>query len=197
MTATRGTSSRPGVEVARNGGVRSRIVAKQFANDTVHEYFAATPDFVCFRLLAGLLATRRHDVACVVDAVSAFLQSVPEDGYVVRPPTLVPKPNTMWLLHKALLGLRKSSHLWQDHQAVQFVEHGGFMLNSLELCVFHKHGCDIFLENHSDDTLAIGSYEQIQWFRQWVNEHFKCNISAIIGYDQGTANEGHLLKRRF
>lgn len=59
--------------MAKNAGVRSRSVAKQFANDTLHEDFAATPEFVCFRLFLGLLATRRHCVACMVDAVSVFL----------------------------------------------------------------------------------------------------------------------------
>ena len=93
------------VDVPKNGAVRSRIVAKQFATGTVHEYFTATPDAVCFRLFLGLLASRPHYIVCVVDAVSAFLQSESNEGYVVRPPVSVRRAGVLWLLRKALPGL--------------------------------------------------------------------------------------------
>lgn len=45
--------------------------------------------------------------------------------------------------------------------------------------------------------MVIGSRGQINSLMKWVGEHFECNVSGVIGYDQGGTSEGFFLKRRF
>ena len=95
------------VDVPKNGAVRSRIVAvvaKQFAQEAVAEYFAGTPDPIAFRFFLRCLGCDKELVARTIDAVSAFLQAKSEDNFVVRLPKNVRKPGQLWLLKKALPG---------------------------------------------------------------------------------------------
>ncbi|ESK95281.1 gag-pol polyprotein [Moniliophthora roreri MCA 2997] len=66
--------------------------------------------------ISGLAATLNWEIH-VVDVKSAFLNSeipVDQPAYVAQPPGYVVKgkKNCVWLLHKALYGLRQSAFLW-------------------------------------------------------------------------------------
>eukprot|EP00971_Amphidinium_carterae_P348914 6490741-Amphidinium_carterae.1 len=175
--------------------VRSRVVGQQFKTETDDEFFAATPDMACFRLLLSDLARSRGRVGVTVDAVSAFLQAVSEEEYVVRPPRSLQKEGKLWMLKKALPGLRKSSRLWQEHQAGFITTE--FHRSLVEPCMYVHKKRDVKMESHGDDLFATGDAEGIEWFRTWIKEQCECNVGKVIGLGPDCVREGRFLKRRF
>ena len=114
------------VDVPKNRAVRSRIVARQFANEAMAELFAGTPDSTAFRLLLHYVASDKERVLLISDAISAFYQADVAMTQVVKPPKDVRLPGFYWKLKKAMPGLRMASRYWQGHQAMMYVERMGF-----------------------------------------------------------------------
>eukprot|EP00971_Amphidinium_carterae_P137637 2727858-Amphidinium_carterae.1 len=125
----------------------------------------------CFRLLLSDLARSKGRIGVTVDAVSAFLQAVSEEEYVVRPP------------------------LWQDHQA-SFVTKE-FNRSLVEPCMYVHKTRDVKMESHGDDLFAAGDEPGIRWFMGWIKEQCECNVGNMIGLGPACSREGRFLKRRF
>ena len=185
------------VQTPKEDFVRCRIVGKQYANERVEDFFAGTPDAVCFKFFLATLAARPGHAAVVSDAVSAFLQAAAPEGLAVRPPMSERKPGIIWLLKKALPGMRSSSRQWQDHQAREFTEAGGFTRHPLEPCVYMLPERGLWLENHGDDTLCVGPRAEVIWFSKWMPTRFECNVGPVISRTSGDAHAGKFLRRPF
>ena len=183
------------VDVPKNGAVRSRIVARQFANEAMAELFAGTPDSTAFRLILHHAASDKERVLLISDAVSAFYQADVTMMQVVKPPKDVMLPGFYWKLKKAMPGLRMASRYWQDHQAMVYVERMGFRRSLIDPCVYVHDEKHIIMESHGDDTLAVGTEASIEWFRDELRKGFECNVQPLVGVSDRLAKEAKFTKR--
>ena len=97
--------------------VRSRIVARQFATESLEHLFAGTPDATVLRAILSNLATDKDKVLLVADVTSAYYQAPVVIDQYVRPPTDQREKGKLWKLKRAMPGLRIPSRSWQNHYA--------------------------------------------------------------------------------
>ena len=183
------------VDVPKNGAVRSRIVARQFANEAMAELFAGTPDATAFRMILHFVASDKERALLISDATSAFYQADVTMDQVVKPPKDVMQPGFYWKLKKAMPGLRMASRYWQDHQATVYVERMGFRRSLIDPCVYIHDEKQILMESHGDDTLAVSTEESAMWFRDELQKHFECNVQPLVGVNKRLAKEARFTKR--
>ena len=193
-TSTRGGSMlrRRNEELGEH--VRSRIVAREYANEILAELFAGTPSSVCFWFMLMLLACNRERVAMAMDAVSAFYQAEVTIEQVVKPPKNVEPSNVWWKLKRAMPGLRRASRFWQDFVASLYVDKAGCKRHPVEPCMFWHEETDAYLLTHGDDTLVVGSLPAVEKLAKFMKENLHCNCGSIIGPTMA-AKELRFLKR--
>ena len=105
----------------------------------------------------GRLSTAPMQVRSVTDISGAFLNAFlpPEDLFAVEIPPEFKDPNKdeVWMLSKALYGLRGAPKYWQEHLATFLLEHGLERL-VVDSAVFVRrtHGeVDLVVVAHVDD----------------------------------------------
>jgi hypothetical protein len=150
-------------------------------------------------------ASRKSWVVDVVDIKSAFLQSELEPGCVVyvRPPKGVtpPKPGQVWMLRKALYGLRQAAYVW-NMKLDRILTGMSFRRSVNDQCLYvwnHPSGHIIRLTIHVDDLCIVSN--SVEWytrFRNKLSEHFditspsKGNTSTYLGIAMTRLDDGSL-----
>ena len=120
------------VDVRKDIGVRSRLVARDFKGGDKHrdDLFADTPPLEAKRLLFSRAATRRPDgryrKLMLIDAKKAHLNPrCEEDVFIELPRECGAKPNMCGKLVYWLYGFRPASAAWEKHYA-ELLEKEGF-----------------------------------------------------------------------
>ena len=127
-------------------------------------------------------ASRKGWLCDVVDIKSAFLQSELEPGTVVyiRPPKGVTDPSgktgRVWILHKALYGLRQSAYVW-NVKLNKVLTGMSFRRSEIDACLYTWNGPldeTIRLTVHVDDLCCVSNSKQAYTcFRNKLQEHFE------------------------
>ena len=138
--------------------VKARLVACELAFGRRLDCWAGTPMTVTHRLLL-CLATKLNLEATVGDAKTAFLNAeLPQNERVaIVPPPGEEPPGVLYLIIRALYGLRKSPAYFQEWlaEALRLV---GWRRCILDPCLFVHDETGSLLSHHADDILLISDH---------------------------------------
>lgn len=142
---------------------KARLVAKGFTQKEgidFHETFAPTMHIKSMRVLLALAA---HDGVDVhqYDVSTAFLHaSLDQETYVEQPPGHINPnfPDHVYMLDKAMYGLRNAPRAWSDH-LMNILKDQGYTQSSKDDCLWSKwQGSKyIHLLFHVDDMLCVSN----------------------------------------
>ncbi len=142
------------------GPVRSRCVAKEFANVRSDDFFAAIPPFEALRMLLSHVASGRSSSrggrkVLVVDARKTHLHTPAErDVYVAVPPE-VRVPGMRARLKRCLCGTREAPARWEAFLAKE-LEAMGFIRVLASPCCYRHRKRDLRCVVQGDDFVFAG-----------------------------------------
>jgi hypothetical protein len=198
------------VKPADDGSVaklKVRLVGRGFREIYgVHFYetFAPVGKLTTFRVLCAEVAKRDMEIS-FLDIRSAYLMAdtaVPK--YMSVPKGVkVPKKGLVWLLKKALYGMRDSAALWHKQFRADLLE-WGFKPSTADPCLFVKvDGGSMLRVLLFVDDLAItndktpGGRELKKWFIARIKDKYEFSSSpddnVYLGMTLETSEHGHLV----
>jgi len=190
------------VDVMKTDGVRSRLVAQEFASGEVREdLFAGTPPLAATRYIVSSVAScgegrpgRKRLMA--LDIKKAFLYGdIEEDIYIELPDEdNMKQKGFVGKLIKAMYGTRSAPQIWQE-----VVRKKMLGLGFIPCCqfpgVYHHAGKDLKVLAHVDDFLCSGEVPALEWLKGELEKDFELK-SEILGPDYGEVREVTFLGRR-
>jgi len=182
------------VHRAKEGVVKSRLVAQEFNTGPQADLHSATPTHAGLRLL---LAIAHMDglQARVGDFSTAFLHAEAEENTFVRPPASHYKPGVVWRLRKALYGLRRAPLLFQELLCKVLTQELGFTRCLADGCVYRHGTRHLFVGIHVDDPLAVGSAADVGWLFQKFAEHFLFKAGPVLEIGTSVRYLGKMYER--
>ena len=138
----------------KGDGVRSRYVVRQFRDSDWETAFSGVPGLTVVRVLLAICII--EDLEAVPgDFETAFMNTpLEEKVFIEPPPEAEPDRRYVWLLDKALNGLKKASLLFQRFLTTILVDHLGFEKCPLVPTLFRHLEAGLRLCVHVDDPLA-------------------------------------------
>jgi hypothetical protein len=179
--------------------VRSRYVAKEFADKRSDEFFAATPPLEALRMILSHAASGRRSSKggrkiLVIDARKAHLHAMAERTVYVALPPEVRRPGMCALLRRCLYGTRDAPARWEAFLAAE-LEKMGFVRGKASPCCFRHEQCDLRCIVHGDDFVFVGSDEDLEWARVEMDKRFLVKVIGKLGGDSGDLQELRVLNR--
>jgi len=176
------------VDVAKGDGVRSRLVAQEFAGKEEREdLFAGTPPLAAVKLLISEVATKvgagRHEVKLMIaDIKRAFLYGDIEDEIYVELPSEDPMKEQGYVGHlrKAMYGTRAAPQVWQNVVRAT-MEKLGFTSSRCCPGVYWNRARELQVVTHVDDFLCGGPEAGLDWLRRELAKAFELKAVKIGG----------------
>ena len=148
-----------------DGVVKARLCAKDFAHTKRDDLYVPTPSPAIVRTLLTRAHRRGWDT-CLVDFMQAFLHAPIDDGKVIlRPPRSVRRHRWLWVLKKALYGLRVVPQKFHDWLANLFVSLGFRQMVGHPAYFWHDEK-DVEIVIHIDDGIIAGPPAQMAEIKQ-------------------------------
>ena len=142
--------------------VRSRFVVQQFKNAIDTEVHASTPRMESVRLIMAI-ALLYDLVLRIGDFSVAFMHTPMHDEprtCVQPPPELGLGPGWVWVLNRALYGLREAAKRFQEYLK-EILQSMGFQSCLAEPTPYYNKTTGVRTVIHVDDPLTAGSDEEI------------------------------------
>lgn len=143
---------------------KARFVAKGFSQKYGIDYsdtFAPVVRYTSIRYLLALsvqLGFKIHQM----DAVSAYLQSELNENIYIDPPTpSLTNDKLVCVLHKAMYGLKQSSHLW-NKKMDKFLISYGLTKSKLDPCVYFLCDLSLIVAVYVDDFYIFYKLDDIR-----------------------------------
>jgi hypothetical protein len=179
--------------------VRSRFVAKEFADKRSDEFFAATPPLEALRMLLSHVASGRRSgkggrKVLVIDARKAHLHALAERLVYVDLPPEVKEPGKCARLCRCLYGTRDAPARWEAFLASE-LEKMGFARGKASPCCFNHTSSDIKCIVHGDDFVFTGNDSDLQWVQEEMDKRFLVKVIGKLGGDSGDLQELRVLNR--
>jgi hypothetical protein len=179
--------------------VRSRFVAKEFADKRSDEFFAATPPLEALRMLLSHAATGRKTSRggrkiLVVDARKAHLHAPAERLVYVDLPPEVRQPGMCARLRRCLYGTRDAPARWEAFLASE-LEKMGFERGKASPCCFRHGTRDLRCIVHGDDFVFAGGDKDLEWVQHEMGTRFLIKVIGRLGGDSGDLQELRVLNR--
>ena len=152
--------------VAQKGtGIKARLVARGFEDDTDQRTDSPTMSKAAFRVLLTIAASKQWAVQ-MTDIKSAFLQGqdLSRDIYLL-PPKEAKSDGCLWKLKKGLYGLKEASRLWYDKVKSCLADQGCIEVASepgLFVCKDIQGQVIGAVGVHVDDFLHVGGTKEFQ-----------------------------------
>ena len=181
--------------------VRSRCVAREFANEVRDDLFAGTPALEAIKMLISMVASSGQGRSptkrlMAMDIKRAFLHAeMSREVYINLPDEAKEgdKEDMVGLLRKAMYGTRDAPQCWQSHVA-SVLRQLGFQAGRAHPCLY-KHGArDLVISVHVDGFLCAGSASDLHWLREQLASHFE-STSTILGPGTGEQKKMKYLNR--
>ncbi|KDR67838.1 hypothetical protein GALMADRAFT_146848 [Galerina marginata CBS 339.88] len=175
---------------------KARIVAQGFSQIPGVDFFQTYAPVVRIEtiwLLMAIAAINDWEFH-VVDVDSAFLNSLmPADqtAYMKQPPGLnvEGKEDLVWILFKALYGLRQSAYLWYQC-LLEILTKLGFSVLKSDPCIFIRQsstGITIISAHVDDSGLFCTSISEVELVKSQIREHVSIKdqgeAKSILGMD--------------
>ena len=179
--------------------VRSRYVAKEFANTKSDDFFSPTPPLEALRLLLSHAASGRSSSTggrkiLVVDARKAHLHAFAERNLYVALPPEVRVPGMCARLRRSLYGTRDAPARWEAFLSKQ-LEGKGFVRGSASPCCYRHSSKDLSCVVHGDDFVFAGVESDLEWARQQMEKSFLVKVIGRLGGDKQDVRELRVLNR--
>jgi hypothetical protein len=179
--------------------VRSRFVAKEFADKRSDEFFAATPPLEALRMLLSHAATGRQSSKrgrkiLVVDARKAHLHAPAERLVYVDLPPEVKRPGMCARLRRCLYGTRDAPARWEAFLAGE-LEKMGFHRGKASPCCFRHDSRDLRCIVHGDDFVFAGGDKDLEWVQREMEARFLIKVIGRLGGDSCDLQELRVLNR--
>jgi hypothetical protein len=173
--------------------IRSRYVAKEFADKRSDEFFAATPPLEALRMVISHAASGRRTSKggrkiLVIDARKAHLHAMAERTVCVALPPEVKEPGKCALLKRCLYGTRDAPARWEAFLASE-LEKMGFLRGRASPCCFHHPKWDLRCVVHGDDFVFVGGDDDLAWVQKEMDERFLVKVIGKLGGDAGDLSE--------
>jgi len=141
------------------GFVKSRLCIRGFTQQVsdLDETYASTP-VIWILIILLLIALSKGWFVMLRDISTAFLHAPlqTDTKILVRPPSEFYAAGIIWLLKKAMYGLRTSPRDWQLHFA-EVMRDLGFVRLQSDSCVYRLTSDECYILAYVDDLLIIGS----------------------------------------
>ena len=139
----------------KGDGVRSRYVVRQFRDSDWETAFSGVPGLTVVRVLLAVCVI--EDLEAVPgDFETAFMNTpLDEEVFIEPPPVAETDRRYVWLLGKALNGLKKASLLFQRFLTSILVDHLDFEKCPLVPTLFRHEKAGLKVCIHVDDPLAV------------------------------------------
>jgi hypothetical protein len=179
--------------------VRSRFVAKEFADKRSDEFFAATPPLEALRMILSHAASGRKSgkggrKILVIDARKAHLHAMAERLVYVDLPPEVRQPGKCALLRRCLYGTRDAPARWEAFLAAELLKMG-FVRGKASPCCFSHSSSDLRCIVHGDDFVFVGCDNDLQWAQDEMNRRFLVKVIGKLGGDSEDLQELRVLNR--
>jgi hypothetical protein len=168
------------VDVAKNGGAKSRWVCMDFKyGQRQDEYFASTPSSDSTRLMETWCMYKQKSMA-YADVSTAFLHAREKENCSMIPPAEWGGPSdSVWRLDGNLYGRRPAMRTWQEHATI-FIKQYGLTQSNVDGSMFDHNKMDMVLEIHVDDISMAGTTEQIRDTMNYLKEHLRLKVYPTI-----------------
>lgn len=138
--------------------MKCRLTARGFEQKNLKEgsFYSGTPGMGILKLLL-LISLYRCWTVAIGDAEQAFLQSPLEEAepvYLEPPPEAHEPRDIVWLLLKAVPGLKGSPQAWGNFATNILVEAHGLVQSKMEECLYFTP--QLVMMRHMDDFVAVG-----------------------------------------
>jgi hypothetical protein len=179
--------------------VRSRFVAKEFADKRSDDFFAATPPLEALRMLLSHAATGRRTgkggrKILVIDARKAHLHAHAERLVYVDLPPEVRQPGMCAKLRRCLYGTRDAPARWEAFLAGE-LQKMGLERGRASPCCFSHSTRDVRCIVHGDDFVFVGCDADLEWVQREMSERFLVKVIGRLGGDSGDLRELRVLNR--
>jgi hypothetical protein len=179
--------------------VRSRFVAKEFADKRSDEFFAATPPLEALRMLLSHTASGRRSgkggrKVLVIDARKAHLHALAERLVYVDLPPEAKVPGMCARLRRCLYGTRDAPARWEAFLADELSKMG-FARGKASPCCFNHATNDLKCIVHGDDFVFSGSDADLKWVEEEMGRRFLVKVIGKLGGDKGDLQELRVLNR--
>jgi hypothetical protein len=179
--------------------VRSRFVAKEFADKRSDEFFAATPPLEALRMILSHAATGRRSGrggrrVLVIDARKVHLHAIAERAVYIALPPEEQVPGMCARLIRCLYGTRDAPARWEAFLA-QELGKMGFVRGKASPCCFNHMGCDLKCVVHGDDFVFVGADADLNWVQEQMNQSFLVKVIGRLGGDENDLQELRVLNR--
>ena len=184
---------------------RSRLVAKEFNDGTMHDgLFAATPPLEALRLLISEAATIRkgvedtRKVIMINDVARAFFEAPIRRTVCVELPAEATGQaeageDMVGLLQMSLYGTRDAAANFQE-EVRKTMSRLGFAQSRYSPSVYWHQSKDLKTLVHGDDFITSGSREHTKWFKEALESRFEIK-TKVIGMGRGEEREERVLNR--
>eukprot|EP00392_Amoebophrya_sp_AT5.2_P017902 g18324.t1 len=134
-------------------------------------HYSPVARFSTLRILLSLAARKRWAID-QWDISNAYVNApLKSPIYVSPPPQWRSKPGEVWLLKKALYGLKESGFRWYEYFKAFLLDHG-WAQNPVEPCLFSKNG--VYMLLYVDDLLLFGDQKAIDVEMSDILAAFDC-----------------------
>ncbi|CAK0901850.1 unnamed protein product [Prorocentrum cordatum] len=165
--------------------VRSRVVARDFAGGVFVTW--------ALKLVISRLASRRESRQLASHDISvAFFHAQLKEAIWAEPPKELNCPDWLWLVSKALYGMRESSADFQKLVRDACREHGWNILSTVPCLAYHSE-CDCLSGFHGDDFYTGGEPQQLDKVDAMITGSFKAKILPRVG--PAAEDKGLVLRR--
>ncbi|CAK0869006.1 unnamed protein product [Prorocentrum cordatum] len=174
--------------------VRSRIVARDFAGGVfAPEHYAGTPPTWALKLVISRLESRGESRQLASHDISvAIFHAQLKEAVWVEPPKEMNCPDWLWLVSKALPGMRESSADFQELVRDTYREHGWNILSTVPCLAYHSEW-DYLSGFHGDDFYTEDEPQQLDNFDAMITGRFKAKILPRVG--PAAEDKGLVLRR--
>ena len=165
---------------------KARLVALGFMqpDEDVGETFAPVAKFTTFRILMAVACYYDLEISSS-DVKTAFLNAIMNDPIYMYPPRgLGFPPHEVWILRRALYGLKSSPHFWHI-TFHNFLMELGFEQSPIDPCLYYIEG--LWILQWVDDSCKVGTREAIEWFERECEKRFTINhvrdVEMFVGIE--------------
>ena len=191
------------MDVAKNGGVRSRLVCQDFNNDKKHsdEMFAPTPPLLASRWCVSRMASQGwsgpgSQSLMALDFSKAFLYTDMQRRVFIELPdedTRKRGKESVGLLRKSIYGFRDAPQTWQ-RVVKDMLERRGYVSLIATQCVYVNPKNGVVIVAHVDDFLCGGAKKDLVHLLADLQGEFECS-AKMLGPEDDEENEIKFLGR--
>ena len=161
--------------------VRCRLCVRGCFQETMDQddVFASTPTLVTLRVLL-LMTLSRCWTATTCDISTAFLHAPMTERILMKPPSeYYPTGNCLWLLKRAMYGLKQAPALWQTHFAKVMTELGFHRCKTDSNLYCHK-STELYVLCYVDDLLVCGTPERTKEFTDKLSQEVLLKVEGEL-----------------